>query len=83
MFPVGGERIMQIVSPELIGRKIKEERQRQRLTQDGLGELIYMNGSRVCRMEKGEAIEHLQTLVLVADALHIDVRALVEAGIID
>ena len=74
---------MQTVSLELIGKKIKEERQRQGLTQDGLGELIHMNSSRIFRMEKGEAIEHLQTLVLVANALHIDVRVLVEAGIID
>ena len=72
---------MQTVSPELIGKRIKEERLKQRLTQERLGEMIYMSSSRISRMEKGEAIEHLQTLVLVANALHVDVRVLVEARI--
>lgn len=40
-----------------------------------------MDSSRINRMEKGMTIENLQTLVLIANAFHIDVRVLVEAGI--
>ncbi len=73
---------MQTISPELIGMKIREERLKRGLTQDDLGELIYMHGSRISCMERGEAIQ-LDKLELLANALDMDVRELFYAGVID
>lgn len=73
---------MQTISLELIGMKIREERLKRGLTQDGLGELIYLHGSRISCMERGEGIQ-LDKLELIANALNIDVRELFHAGVID
>lgn len=66
---------MQKISTVLMGEKIKEKREERRLTQDKLGELIFMDSSIVSRMEKGIGIE-LNKLELVANALNVDVRVL-------
>ena len=43
---------MQKISTVLMGKKIRDEREKQGLTQDELGELLFMDSSSVCRMEK-------------------------------
>ena len=73
---------MQIISLALIGMKIREERLKRGLTQDDLGELIYLHGSRISCMERGEGIG-LDKLELVANALNIDVRELFISAVID
>ncbi len=73
---------MQKISQAMIGKKIKAERIKRGLSQSGLGGLLYMHESRVCRMEGGEAL-NLEKLELVANALDIDVRELFVAGVID
>ena len=73
---------MQKVSLERIGEKIREERLKRGLTQNDLGELLYLHSSRISCMERGEAAGNLEMLVLIANALGIDVRMLVEAGIV-
>ena len=73
---------MQKISRELMGKKIRDERLKRGLTQDELGELLFMDSSGVCRMEKGKVIG-LNKLELVANALNVDVRVLFNAGVID
>ena len=72
---------MQKISRELMGKKIRDERLKRGLTQDELGELLFMDSSSVCRMEKGKI--GLNKLELVANALNIDVRVLFDAGVMD
>lgn len=75
---------MQRFVPEWIGEKIKEERIQRGLLQKDLAEMIYLNVSALNRMEKhGESIGNIDKLVLVANALNIDVRVLIDAGIDD
>ncbi len=73
---------MQKISRELMGRKIKEEREKRGLTQEELGELLFMDRSSVSRMEKGNGIG-LDKLELVANTLNVDVRVLFNTGVID
>lgn len=73
---------MQKISRELMGKKIKEEREKRGLTQEELGELLFVDSSSVSRMEKGNGMG-LYKLELVANALNVDVRVLFDAGIID
>ncbi len=73
---------MQTISLERIGMKIREERLKRGLTQENLGEQMYLHGSRISCMERGEGIQ-LDKLVLLANALDIDVRELFNAGVID
>ena len=73
---------MQKISTVLMGKKIRDEREKRGLTQDELGELLFMDSSSVCRMEKGKTIG-LNKLELIANALNIDVRVLFDAGVID
>ena len=73
---------MQKISTVIMGKKIKEERLKQGLTQQELGELLFMDSSCVSRIEIGKGIG-LNKLELVANALSIDVRVLFDAGVID
>lgn len=73
---------MQKISTVLMGRKIRDEREKRGFTQDELGELLFMDCSSVCRMEKGKGVG-LNKLELVANALNVDVRVLFDAGVID
>ena len=73
---------MQRFVPELIGEKIREERIRRGLLQKELAEMMYLDVSAINRMEKhGESVGNIDRLVLVANALNIDARVLVDAGI--
>ena len=45
---------MQKISTVLMGKKIRDEREKRGVTQDELGELLFMDSSSVCRMEKGK-----------------------------
>lgn len=75
---------MQRLAPELIGERIKEERRKQGLLQKELDKMIYLDVSVVNRMEKhGKSVEDLGKLILIANSLGIDVKILVNAGIID
>ena len=52
---------MQKIVPELIGKKIAEERKKRGLLQRELAELTYLDVSVVNRMEKhGESVGHLE-----------------------
>ena len=72
---------MQKIVPELIGKKIREEREKQGLLQKDLAERLYVASSVISRMEKGKNIDNLEKLVLVANSLNIDVLELIAAGV--
>ena len=72
---------MQKIVPELIGKKIREEREKQGLLQKDLAERLYVAASVISRMEKGKNIDNLEKLVLVANSLNIDVLELIAAGV--
>ena len=72
---------MQKIVPELIGKKIREEREKQGLLQKDLAERLHVASSVISRMEKGKNIDNLEKLVLVANSLNIDVLELVAAGV--
>lgn len=72
---------MQTIALELIGKKIREERERHGWAQKDLAEKLYVDTSTMSRMEKGISIGNLEKLVLVANSLNIDVMELIAAGI--
>ena len=73
---------MQKIVPELIGKKIREEREKQGLLQKDLAERLYVASSVISRMERGKNLDNLEKLVLVANSLSIDVLELIAAGVI-
>jgi transcriptional regulator with XRE-family HTH domain len=74
-----------MASAERVGDRIREWRLARRLTQEGLGEKIGSDGSRVGRLEKGAENPTLETLDKLADALVIDVAQLFASrpGVVD
>ena len=72
---------MQKIVPELIGKKIREEREKLGLLQKDLAERLYVASSVISRMEKGKNIDNLEKLVLVSNALNVDVMELIAAGV--
>ena len=72
---------MQTIALELIGKKIREERERHGWTQKDLAEKLYADTSIISRMEKGINIGNLEKLVLVANSLNIDVMELIAVGV--
>ena len=72
---------MQKIVPELIGKKIREEREKRGLLQKDLAERLYVASSVISRMENGKNIDNLEKLVLVANSLNIDVLDLIAAGV--
>ena len=74
---------MQSMDMELIGRKIKEERKKQGMTQSDLAEKIYTDDSIISRIERGKGIGDFSKLLLIANALKIDIRHLIDSGIVE
>lgn len=63
---------------KLIGAKIRLYRSAKNWTQEQLAEAIGSTGTYIGRLERGEKNVRIQTLVKVADALEIDIFALLE-----
>ena len=74
---------MQSFDTEAVGRKIKEERIAKGIKAKDLAEKLFCDPSQISRLESGETAGNIPKLVLVANALDIDVRKLIEAGIED
>ena len=72
---------MQEIAAELIGHNIREEHLKYGWVQKDLAERLYVDASDISHMEKGENIENLEKLVLVANSLNIDVLELIAAGV--
>ena len=56
---------------DAIGRRIREARKEMSLSQEALGEMVGLSTSHVCHMEGGNTKPSLNSLVLVANALHV------------
>ncbi|MFN5984148.1 MAG: helix-turn-helix domain-containing protein [Fluviicola sp.] len=59
-----------------VGEKIKENRLKNNLTQMDLASLCNIERSNLSRIESGKSNVTLQTLVLISDALNIDIKEL-------
>ncbi len=73
---------MQRFVPELVCAKIREERNKRDLKSKDMAELLFKDPSSYSRMERGEGIGVVDNLVLVANVLGIDVRELIDVGIV-
>lgn len=62
----------------LIGRRIKEARQKLGLTQEELGERARLHYSYIGQVERGNKVPSLKTLKKIALALNIRLEALLE-----
>ena len=74
---------MQRFVPELVCVKFREERKKHGLKSKDMAELLFKDPSSYSRMERGEGIGVIENLVLVANVLGIDVRELLDVGIVD
>ena len=54
-----------------IGRRIRDARKETGLSQEALGEMVGLSTSHVCHMEGGSTKPSLNSLVQVANALHV------------
>ena len=68
---------MSVIANKL-GRVIRLERERRRLSQEALSELAGMNRSFVGEIERGEATPTIVTLQKLADALGIKLSELIK-----
>lgn len=58
---------------EALGKKVKEERKRQRLTQEQLAERISVSIKHIGSIERAESIPSIQVLVALANELDVTV----------
>ena len=63
---------------KIVGRKIKAARGKKSLTQDQLAELAGLNRVHLYRIETGRQSMTLRTLKLIADALDVKMRDLID-----
>lgn len=57
-----------------LGKRIREARLRQGMSQEELSEKCSINPSYIGQIERGEKSPSLQTLYAIADGLHMDIR---------
>lgn len=60
----------------LLGNRIKEQRKRLNLTQEGLGKLINVTKVSICCYEKGTRTPTLETLKVLAEVFDTDINYL-------
>lgn len=63
---------------ELLGARIRSLREEQNLTQDALADLCGTNQGHIGKIERGENNLTLDTLIRIADGLHVSVRDLLD-----
>lgn len=56
---------------DAIGRRIREARKEMSLSQEALGEMVGLSTSHICHIEEGNTKPSLNSLVLIANALHV------------
>lgn len=59
-----------------LGKRIREERTRQYTTQEQLAEVVELSAVYIGQIERGERKLSLDTLVKVANSLHVSVESL-------
>lgn len=53
--------------------RLKESRQKSRLTQDELAEKLHTNKTQISRWERGESVPHAETLIVLSRLLSVSV----------
>lgn len=75
----GGEKLTTTVGKE-IGKIVKNAREKESLTQQELSEKIGMSRNYISDIECGRYVPSLETTILLADALNIDLNLLKSDG---
>ena len=65
---------MSKMDQKLIGRRIKLAREKRRLTQEQLAELVFLSPMHVSVIERGVKLPILETLINIANVLKITAR---------
>ena len=68
---------MSKINYEEIGKRIKEQRKRLKLTQEKLSEILEISPTYVSEIERGTGISSLATITKIASALNLDLDYLV------
>ena len=71
------------VKNQAIGERIREERERMRLTRETLAEKLDLSPLYIGQLERGERKMSLDTLVKISDRLHIPTDYLIYGSAID
>ncbi|HVV52517.1 MAG TPA: helix-turn-helix transcriptional regulator [Polyangia bacterium] len=64
-----------------VARRIREARERAGLTQEALAQRVRVETTTLSRYERGVIGVSLEMLELLADALHVPLRSLLETGV--
>lgn len=68
---------MSKINYEEIGKRIKEQRKRLKLTQEKLSEILEISPTYVSEIERGTGISSLATITKIASVLNLDLDYLV------
>jgi transcriptional regulator with XRE-family HTH domain len=60
------------------GRNLAEARRRAKLTQEELGRRAFVSQAQISTLERGVSYPRMETLLRLADALEVPVRALLK-----
>jgi len=61
---------------QLFGKRIKELRKQNKITQEKLAETIGVEPQQICRIEKGVCFTTIETLEKLSKAFHVDMEEL-------
>lgn len=61
---------------ELIGKRVREYRKKQKLTQQALAEKVGLVSSNISHIERGTTKLSIQSLIRIANALHVSAERL-------
>lgn len=61
---------------ELIGKRVREYRKKQKLTQQALAEQVGLVPSNISHIERGTTKLSIQSLIRIANALHVSAESL-------
>ena len=65
---------MMSLDKKFIGRQIRLRRMEQNISQERLSELIDVSPRHMCTIENGKSFPSIETLVKIADILHLDLN---------
>ncbi len=63
---------------QLLGRRIRSERQRKSMSQEGFAEICGLHRTEMGLLERGKTIPRLDTLLIVSEHLEMEISDLLE-----
>ena len=66
------------MDPKAIGRRIKQAREKRKLTQEQLAELVFLSPMHVSVIERGVKLPKLETLINIANVLKVTTDELLQ-----